>query len=194
MGALGGSRKLLVAGERDVIITDPNLTSFATVTNPVDVNQTTVNRLATGALQWIWNSTAFTLEGKRTVRQGRALTGATADGTAIWTPGVGLRGRVLGYAITVSSQAIKGVAGPLLVGFTDNGANWFTGAGSRLPLHACFVPAAAGPIGPPLMDVCVVYPDNGLLQSATNTSIALLVTNGPLTGGTIDLWLWGTEE
>jgi hypothetical protein len=185
-----GARKLLVAGERDVILSDPNLTSFATVTNAVDVNQATVNRLGVTAEMAYWNSTAFSLEGARTPR---IFTGQTSGNTGagsftIWTPTGGTRFRLMAYLLGFTANAAAAAAGVVLMALSDGGTI------INATRFRMFVPAASAVTVP--ADVTsgwIVLPGNGYLSTAVN-ALLRLETGTALTAGEYWAIALGTEE
>lgn len=128
----------------------------------------------------------------RTVNQFAAALVTAAGTSSIWTPATGKKFRLMGYAFLVDSNATLAVAGALFMQLFDGGTALGTGtfAGQKFD---CFVPAVAGPIGPPLLYVVVNYPGNGYLSLAANNSLRLTLNNALVTGFAQAI-CWGTEE
>jgi hypothetical protein len=103
-----------------------------------------------------------------------------------WTPQAGKKFRLMGYVLTVEGNASAAGAARANLDLQDGGV-------SINQNHSLWIPAAAGPTGPPLYLVVVAYPGNGYLSTAANNSLGVLLPFALVTGF-VKITTWGTEE
>jgi hypothetical protein len=142
------------------------------------------NRLFTKAALAIWNPGSSIWEKLRTPSLSKQ-----ASGTAnfnIWTPAAGKKFRILAYVLGVTNRAAAAAA--------VDGTFQFFDSGTLIPgfSHVVTIPAAAGPVGPPLYLFGDVVPGNGYLSLVANNSFSIVIP--ALTAGLCYVNAWGTEE
>lgn len=115
----------------------------------------------------------------------KTVTATAAGSTAVWTPTAGKKFRLMGYSITLTGNAVQGVAGNFEMVFLDAAAA--VGAG-----HSEYVPGIAlntfGASGTGKIDF-----GNGILSALANNVLNINLS-AALTGGECRVNVWGTEE
>lgn len=110
--------------------------------------------------------------------------------TAIHTPGVGKRFRLLRAMLAFEAGATVAAAGQVTAELYDNGAAaWSNGDAPYLSVYLTAAAQAFGMIGTGWMDF-----GNGLLQSAAATPVQLRLSSGLGGGGGCWAYIAGTEE
>lgn len=108
-----------------------------------------------------------------------------AGAHTVWTPAVGKRFRLMGYDLTVSNDAILGVAGDATFNLQETG-------GIILHRDVQSLPAAASTV-PGSLRLTWVPGGNGYLSVAHDNVLSVSFGTA-LTGGTVVANAWGTEE
>jgi hypothetical protein len=168
VGALGGARKLLVAGERDVILTS-NLSTIASVADDIsDVALGSGRLFTTSLLAYLNNAGTGSIERARTPHKWLAVATAAAQGTTtIYTPPAGKKFRLHQFRILVTGNAALAVAAQVRFWLADGGVD------VNLQDAAMWIPAVAG-TGPTLyVGPDIVIKGNGYLSTAANNVLAL---------------------
>lgn len=140
--------------------------------------------LTISAMQYALNGTS--LDVIRTPNVFKLVTAITSSGnTAVWTPASGKKFRLMGYQIFLSDQAKASAAADLVISFQD--ATTAIGAGMM-----SYVPAAitAGEVNPSSGPVDL---GNGYLSTTANNVLNVNLSFA-LTGGSVAVAAWGTEE
>jgi hypothetical protein len=117
--------------------------------------------------------------------------GKSGTGTAsftIWTPAAGKKFRVMWAIYCVASNSTMAAGTLANFGLFDAGA----GAQVAGSMVQAFIPAAAGPVGPPLLLAMITFPGNGYLGGAANGQLQMTVP--ALTAGGCVASVFGTEE
>jgi len=115
----------------------------------------------------------------------KTVTVTAAGISAVWTPTIGFKFRLMGYSIEITGNAIQAVAGNFEITLLDAAAA--IGIGSSL-----YVPAAALNIfGSNALNPINI--GNGYLSDLANNALNVNLS-AALTGGEIRVTVWGTEE
>lgn len=133
---------------------------------------------------YMWTGAAWV--GARTPNVFKLVSAVTASGnTAVWTPASGKKFRLMGYQIFLSDQAKASAAADLVISFQD--ATTAIGAGMM-----AYVPTAitAGEVNPSSGPVDL---GNGYLSTTANNVLNVNLSFA-LTGGSVAVAAWGTEE
>jgi hypothetical protein len=181
MGALGTGQ--LRSNNVPVVLSDVDSASVPSdaLTAPYALKAQAVSLLFTGAAY----------ERRRTPNIIRSGTFTASGNTALWTPNTGKKFRLMRYCINVPGNAYLGSAGVLDMKFQDASADFLTGGVNASPLHAIYLPAAAGTNFGGWTTGWVTL-DNGYLSQAANNvlnfNLSAAMTNGAY------VTVVGTEE
>ena len=127
-----------------------------------------------------------TTDMQRTPTVFKTTTTAASANTAVWTPAVGKKFRLMGYIIQVTAFAAS--ATPAIEITFQDAAAVILGVGTSLS-----VPVASATAGGVLLNTGQIQLGNGILSVAANNTLNINL-NAALTAGLVRVTVWGTEE